>query len=369
MKGLMEKLVNRSSSQTSEQLIDMANYFQGAAQGEKSSEQLPAYDDEVLSAICESFRTVLARNERLKAERSTHIAKLSETIGTVKSNSEMGFYVSDMIKEATLGVSRDAVEQTEMVRTSSSTVADIVEAIRYIAGNADEASIAANETALSTANGQEAIVVAIDQIGTANSTVGHLLGIMKKLDESSQKIGSFTTIITEIAEQTHLLALNAAIEAARFGDEGRGFSVIASEVRKLAEQSAQSAKKVTAAVAMIREETGQAVTSTEEVVEQVNTGLVSLSDAGSSFSLIKQSISEVAGQIQEVSSAVEEIATSTEQLFETMKSTEKIAAKTSAEMNNVTQAIEEHHSLMEGIAQATDSLSSLSQALAAEAKQ
>lgn len=101
-------------------------------------------------------------------------------------------------------------------------------------------------------------------------------------------------MIREIAEQTHLLSLNAAIEAARFGDEGRGFSVIASEIRNLAEQSSNSAKQVTKVVSAILKETAQAVDSTKLVAEQVGNGLKVVNQAGDSFEFIKLSIGEVA---------------------------------------------------------------------------
>ncbi|MED5018396.1 methyl-accepting chemotaxis protein [Paenibacillus chibensis] len=305
----------------------------------------------------------MQHNQELSEQVSTHISKIASTIEEVKGSAEMGFYVSDMIKEATLGVTADSNEQTEMIRISSSTVSDVVGAIRHISGSADEAAEAANESSDKATKGQESILQAIERMEEANTTVHSLVNIMSRLDESSRKVVSFVSIIREIAEQTHLLALNAAIEAARFGDEGRGFSVIASEVRSLAEQSSQSAKQVTQVVSDILKETVQAVSSTKEVAGQVDEGLRVVNEAGDSFEFIKLSIGEVAGQMQEVSSSVEEIAAGAEQLVVAMQKTEQIAVKTTSEMNNVTQAVEEHHAIMQQISGATETLNGLSDEL------
>lgn len=299
----------------------------------------------------------------LSEEVNNHISQMAGTIEEVKASAEMGFYVSDMIKEATLGVSGDASQQTDMIRTSSNTVGDVVNAIRHIAGSADEVAAAAGESSEKSAEGQESILAAIRQMDEANTTVHTLVEMMNRLDESSREVVSFVAMIREIAEQTHLLSLNAAIEAARFGDEGRGFSVIASEIRNLAEQSSNSAKQVTQVVSVILKETAQAVASTKLVAEQVGDGLKVVNQAGDSFEFIKLSIGEVAGQIQEVSSAVEEIAAGAEQLVVAMEKTEEISVKTMSEMNNVTQAVEEHHSIMEQISTATETLNGYSKEL------
>ena len=299
----------------------------------------------------------------LSEEVNNHISQMAGTIEEVKASAEMGFYVSDMIKEATLGVSGDASQQTDMIRTSSNTVGDVVNAIRHIAGSADEVAAAAGESSEKSAEGQESILAAIRQMDEANTTVHTLVEMMNRLDESSREVVSFVAMIREIAEQTHLLSLNAAIEAARFGDEGRGFSVIASEIRNLAEQSSNSAKQVTQVVSVILKETAQAVASTKLVAEQVGDGLKVVNQAGDSFEFIKLSIGEVAGQIQEVSSAVEEIAAGAEQLVVAMEKTEEISVKTMSEMNNVTQAVEEHHFIMEQISTATETLNGYSKEL------
>lgn len=325
----------------------------------------------VQAAVAETEPTSAAidtegRSETELASRTKeHFTMLAGAVQQVRSNTEMAFYVSDMIRETTIEVAKDNEQQASMVEMSSSMIVEVANAIQHIAESADEVATAANETSAKTATGQQAIQTAVGQMNEINSTVASLVDKMNKLRESSHEIGSFITIIREIADQTHLLALNAAIEAARVGEQGRGFSVIASEVRKLAEQSAQSAKQVAKVIAFIQEETEQTVASTEQVAKVVEGGYKAVNEAGDSFSFIQISIGEVAGQVQEVSSAVEEIAASTEQLTDTIRRTETIAKKTTSEMKNVTQAVEEHHATLEQINTSAEHMNRVSDELRA----
>lgn len=106
---------------------------------------------------------------------------MAGTIEEVKASAEMGFYVSDMIKEATLGVSQDASQQTDMIRISSNTVGDVVNAIRHIVSSADEVAAAAGESSEKSAEGQEAILAAMKQMDEADTTVRSLVEMMNRL--------------------------------------------------------------------------------------------------------------------------------------------------------------------------------------------
>ena len=121
-------------------------------------------------------------------------------------------------------------------------------------------------------------------------------------------------LITTVASQINLLALNAAIEAARAGENGRGFAVVANEVRKLAEQSAESAHQIDALIKGIQEDSKQSVTSMDKVIREVQSGKELVHDAGNTFQMILHAIQHVAHKIQEVSAITEEISASSEEI-------------------------------------------------------
>ncbi|WP_082112462.1 methyl-accepting chemotaxis protein [Paenibacillus sp. DMB20] len=356
-------LLKRIADQSEKDLHQLASYIKRAVSGDLQEDEIQLSGDGVLKDMFQSFQQISVQYKELSDQVDKHIDHLLETGDTVKMSADMGYYVSDMIKESTLGVSAESEQQAEMIRISSRTLEDVTNAIQHIAESADEAATAANESSSKTADGQHAIRSAMERMDSISETVGSLVKKINNLRESSKEIRSFITIITEIAEQTHLLALNAAIEASRVGDEGKGFSVIAGEVRKLAEQSAESAKQVARVISVIQIETEETVASSEQVAREVAGGLKAVNDAGNSFEFIQLSIGEVAGQMQDVSSAVEEIAASSEQLTDGMRKTEDIADKTLKEMKNVTQAVEEHHSTMKQIMDASELLSNLSSEL------
>jgi methyl-accepting chemotaxis protein len=198
---------------------------------------------------------------------------------------------------------------------------------------------------------------------TINQTVDGLSKVVGELGERSKEINQIIAVITDIASQTNLLALNAAIEAARAGEHGRGFAVVAEEVRKLAEQSAQSAKQIYQLISTIQEETNLTVQSMDAAKGEVLSGIDVVNTAGNSFAQIERSINNVTVQIQEVSSAVQQMAASSEQIVQSMKMITQISESSSAQTMAVSSATEEQLASMEEITSAANSLTKMAEAL------
>lgn len=183
------------------------------------------------------------------------------------------------------------------------------------------------------------------------------------LGDRSNRIGQIIGVITDIASQTNLLALNAAIEAARAGEQGRGFAVVAAEVRKLAEQSSDSAKEIVTMVQSIQEDTGRTVRMTEVVRDEVESGMMVAQHAGSAFERIQGGVLEVAQGFHEVSTAVKQVSTNTVVARESMQNVSGIARAAVASTENVSAASEEQLAAMEEITSAATALSEMAEQL------
>ncbi|NGZ77568.1 methyl-accepting chemotaxis protein [Saccharibacillus alkalitolerans] len=301
-------------------------------------------------------------HESLKAiERmQNYLLDIDRSVEQVKSSADMGVVVSDLITESARSAALRSDEQAEKMKEIVRTTNEMTAAVQQVAGSADEVASATLQTSEQASSGYRQLLSAMDQVRKTDGTIQTLLEQVNRLDEKSGEIEYFVSIITEIASQTHLLALNAAIEAARAGESGQGFSVIASEVRKLAEQSSESAKRVSTINASIQQDTGEVVGTSTLVAEDMKQGIGSLEEVGRSFQFIQAAVDEVNIQMQDVSAAVEEIAAHTEQVGETIAHAEEMVENTSTEVATVRQAAEEQLGSMQQLSETVSELSELS---------
>ena len=192
---------------------------------------------------------------------------------------------------------------------------------------------------------------------------------IKQLSMQSAEIENITKVITNITEQTNLLALNAAIEAARAGEHGKGFAVVADEVRKPAEESKNSASKIVDLTSLIQKDTKEVEESVNLTVQNVDQGVTYLQNAQASFGTIVESITEMTAKIQEVSASSEEISASTEEVAASVTEMAQ-AANTAAEQSSLVLAsVEEQTATMYEINSVANSLSEGAMAIQEEINQ
>ncbi|MBI5728004.1 MAG: methyl-accepting chemotaxis protein [Ignavibacteriales bacterium] len=276
-------------------------------------------------------------------EVSQIISKVTEAVqATASSVNE----ISSSSEELAAGAQEQSAQTTEVASAVNEMSATILETTKY-ANIAAESARTAGDVAKEGEKSMQATILGMNRIAVvvarANSTI-------QELGKGSQQIGEIIQVIDEIADQTNLLALNAAIEAARAGEQGRGFAVVADEVRKLAERTTKATKEIANMIKRIQSDTAEAVASINEGSREVEYGKKITAETGASLAQIivaSNRVMDVAGQVaaasEEESSTMEEIAKSIDQIssviHESAAGTQQIA-RASEDLNRLTDNLE-----------------------------
>lgn len=244
----------------------------------------------------------------------------------VESSTLVGTYSGQLLIESSRIVknSRQIAGQSTAVATASeemsATSNDIARNCAMAADNSQEASNVA-------AGGQSVVQKTIDRMSIIKTEVEKSSQVIERLGASSEKIGAIANTIQDIADQTNLLALNAAIEAARAGEQGRGFAVVADEVRALAERTARATHEIGEMIKTIQTETTQAVGAMKRSAEQVTAGVVEANESGAALGAIIGQVGEVTMQVSQIATAAEEQTATTMEIVGSISNISETADK------------------------------------------
>lgn len=267
--------------------------------------------------------------------------------------------ISIAIQEVALGSEKQVHSAAETNQAAAEILRGMNQAALSIQSVAD-LTTTANEKASA---GNEVVTQAVEQMNVMQRSASHTAEVINSLGEKSKEIGQIVQLITEISNQTNLLALNAAIEAARAGEHGRGFAVVADEVRKLAEQSGSAAGQIRHLIGEVQAEADKAVQSMYEGASVVNEGIQMVHLSGEAFREIVKAIEQVAAESQEVSAIIEQVNSSSQSMAEMMEGVAHIAEQAAGNTQNVAASAEEQNASMEEISASAEALSKMAQDL------
>lgn len=300
---------------------------------------------DVISKVSSSAQMVAASSEELTA-----------------SSHESSQASAQIIKVIT-DVAMDADKQVLSVETALGTVERIVKEIDNMSKSSAEMAGKASEMAEKAGVGNQIVNKAIGQMDSLGKSVDTSSVLIGQLGERSKEIGEIVNTISGIAGQTNLLALNAAIEAARAGEHGRGFAVVADEVRKLAEQSQVSAKHISELIGKIQNDTQSVVKSMNVGTTEVKAGAEAVNNAGTIFRDIYKMIGEVNREIIATQKAVEEMIKASNEADVAVMEIEEISKKTAEGTGTASAATEEQSATIQEVAGASRALAELAQEL------
>lgn len=316
-----------------------------------------------IGVLVDSFNTM--KNTYRDAVKGTNKLAMDVSISSkeISDAAELAAITSQKMADAIANVSQGAKEQLGAVKESVKVVDIIFGNMDNIKNTVEEVREASTKTVSSANEGTEAMLSVIEQMRNINEKADNTGKIINKLGERSKEIGQIVDSIAQIANQTNLLALNAAIEAARAGEHGRGFAVVADEVRKLAEQSAISSKQITALISEIQQDTLNAVKSMEEGNKEIGVGVEVVNRAKTRFESIVNLFSGVNAQVKNVTQIIAQTSKESEKLSNAIKSINDISKTLSDKSESVSVASEDQSASIQQTASNSAEMSLLAEGL------
>ena len=266
---------------------------------------------------------------------------LHDTISQVKVNADQVSSASTEIASAAEQSKAGADSQTAQTGEMASSVEQMTATIMESSQNAASAAESAKKAAEAAETGGSVVSETIEGMKAIANSVDESAKTIAELGKRSEEIGEIISVIDDIADQTNLLALNAAIEAARAGEQGRGFAVVADEVRKLAERTTKATTEIATMIKEIQETTGEAVSSMEEGTKQVEAGTELAGKAGDSLAEIVGVVNEVVSVIEQIAAAADEQSASSEQISTNVGSVASVAEESARSAEQMATSAEQ----------------------------
>lgn len=259
---------------------------------------------------------------------------LQSLIIQVNESSQALHGAAHQINEANAHLMSSASSSTQSCVEVASAIEQISASTEEVASNSVEVSEESNSVSAATESGYQAVELVKNTVSNLSSSFERAAQTIEDVESSTSNIGAVVTVINDIAEQTNLLALNAAIEAARAGEQGRGFAVVADEVRVLAQRTQQSTEEIHKVVTRLQEGSRSAVSTMQEGRDQVELSVSQASDAGELLAQIRQSMVVVAEGIASVAASAEEQSVAATQIKGNANTLHQEAQSTLEEANN-----------------------------------
>ncbi len=307
---------------------------------------------------------------QMRATLGTLVIKVQFQAEQVAASSEELTASAQQSADAANQVAGSISQIAQGTRKQATSAAQISTVVEQMSGNTEQVFVTSHQVAEIAENasqeaeqGKMAVEQAVERMKLISSGSEAVQSAIGELAKGSQGISEIVNLISTIAGQTNLLALNAAIEAARAGEQGRGFAVVADEVRKLAEESNRAAQQIGMLIKKNNVNMDQAVAASQAGTEDVKAGILVVNSAGEIFGKIVESVMQLSVQIREISESIHQIAASNRTLLSSIHEIDSVSRENAGEAQSVSAVTEEQSASMQEVASSSQSLAELASEL------
>jgi twitching motility protein PilJ len=331
----LEQDAKRINDANQAAILRLMNELQTVAEGDLTQEATVTED--ITGAIADSVNYTVEELRSLVGNVQATAQRVAQTTATVESTS------TELLAAST--------EQLREIRETGQAVLDMAQRINQVSGQAQESAQVARASLQAAESGLQAVEDAIGGMNAIRDQIQETSKRIKRLGESSQEIGEITELISDITEQTNVLALNAAIQAASAGEAGRGFSVVAEEVQRLAERSADATRQIAALVKAIQTDTQDAVAAMERSTQGVVEGAKLSDNAGNALTEIDRVSRRLAELIEQISASASREAESANEVAGNIQHIFAVTEQTGEGTRSTAQQVRELSAMAEELRQ------------------
>ncbi len=316
-----------------------------------------------IGILSQSLNTMVNDLDTLMGGLKNTIIHLSGSAQTLAANAEQTSAATEEVTATVNQIAKGASDQATAADQGQAMVSAMDDRLKEFVSRSEHTLKASENISIANQQGTQTLRFLMEQTQKNQASVDSIDSAIRSLDEKSKAIGMILTTITDIAGQTNLLALNAAIEAARAGEAGRGFAVVSDEIRKLAEQSAESAETIKTIIEDIQNESTLAVQIMSDVSQQSQAQTSAVDQVNIAFTHISDNIASITEQIQSISQNTVVLSENSSQLVTMISNVSAISEETAAASQEVTASMEQTASAIDMVAQTAATLNDLSEQL------
>ncbi|MEB3104017.1 methyl-accepting chemotaxis protein [Ferviditalea candida] len=350
-------------------IVMLSGAAKSISNGDLAIEKVRVNQRDEIGQLTQAFNQMIENLRYLVVRINESTKEVTSISKDVSAGTEQTKYAAGQITEIMEKLMESSINQVQEAERSLQAIYEMTRGIDRIDQSSREAMMKAEQALGKALDGDAEIVKITHQMNTMQDIMQRMKSIMQLMQARSNEIGEINSVISEISNHTNLLSLNAAIEAARAGGHGRGFSVVTAEIRKLANQSNESTRRVTELVHNVQTETKHAADSVEEMSRELFKGISASREVSELFGDIKLLCNETTNQIREVFGSSQQLSKYSKQIVQSMEQLSGISGMIAAGTQNVTASTEEQFAFLQQNAAHSQTLSVMAERLQSSVSQ